>query len=1228
MLYYTRKSDYSGRAEMLAVFGSISLIVSLALGIATGASASELMDTGWKQKTFPSRPTHVSPGAVTIDGKTDILWKPKPYAFTPGASVRYIDYEGGDDANAGTGKDAPWKHHPWDPEATGNAKAAKGVHTYVFKSGVIYRGHLVADESGTADEPIRLLRDPAWGQGEAVIAGSDAITGGWQKVTPEQAKAAGFPDESADKLWSIKLDGDYTPWSLWVLAKDGTRTRVPTARWPNWTIEHKYNHFTQWHRVKKIDKGFPRTSIYSPVLKGYDKDAFNGATIWVDHANTSGEFSIIGPFPSSIGRYDPESGRMQPALTHPVRHPNPNAPFYLENRPWFLDEAGEWYFSEKGDDARTLYIRLPGDMDPNTVTVEPARHTVLLDIQGQQHIDVGGLTFTGGNAIDLRKAPRAGDYDRPANSMMMTAIRLMDSSNSIRLHHLNIHDTAGCGIVNYVTKEDTTIENIEIADSTFQRIDNAAVDFKPSASPIRHPRGRITNIRVLRNNLADIGFRCSTDQGGRGINLSGLEVGEVAGNVAERMAAQGINVVGGRFNIDMPLVRILIHHNKVKDTLIYKTDFGGIEFWGVGPAYVYNNISINPVGYVAHRDVYAKNQAFYFDHGAKGYLFNCLGWSEKGDQYWRGTLGNHFFHEVRNRWNQAFHNTAYAFHQGQSHSSRHGSQQHYLANLFIDCRGGTSHWTLEEAAELAYSSNIFAGSFNAVYSRWKGDTFKTPEHFAEKLKTLPNHLSDNPGWATDNMPVLDPDKRDFRLTDTSAAIDRGVKVFVPWSLSGTVGEWHFRLQPKDPNTVLPYDAYSQAFHRHHSDLRMGSPIPENELAGTGFTAEDYAMGPLEDWVKGAVTFDGKKQFVLSNERLIQDFVLVKKARRKGEEDEKTTVPGTSRKTVRMDTNNFLIEAVVRAAPGQSGGILAGKPDANAGYALGIDNSGKLFMQLTANGATVSQSSKTAINDNRWHHVIAEVDRTGGAVKLYVDGEDNTGSLAGTMPSADASLDNSADFIVGKGFVGEMDYLRVSRGTLADAETSIGELMAWQFNGPQDHDFVGRAPTGGKRDAGAIEHATVSGLQEIQYTPPVVEEKPEESKESEDTKTVEFKTGPDRTVKAYDWGSVSLPKTAKPGEYINFQVVFGTETVAKEQLLVLDVHGWKNGKRVPGAGRNYKKPKVVPGVTTPYEASVKMPEKEKGFERITVVFSLSPDGKWANKTLSGSIGVDYPKDAKE
>jgi len=83
----------------------------------------------------------------------DLAYTPRPFAFQPGDSQRYIDFENGDDSYPGT-RDQPWKHHPWDPDATANAQAAATeVHTYVFRGGVTYRGHFEIPEGarGTAD---------------------------------------------------------------------------------------------------------------------------------------------------------------------------------------------------------------------------------------------------------------------------------------------------------------------------------------------------------------------------------------------------------------------------------------------------------------------------------------------------------------------------------------------------------------------------------------------------------------------------------------------------------------------------------------------------------------------------------------------------------------------------------------------------------------------------------------------------------------------------------------------------------------------------------------------------------------------------------------------------------------------------------------------------------------------------------------------------------------------
>ncbi|MFW5829471.1 MAG: hypothetical protein ACOCXA_04340, partial [Planctomycetota bacterium] len=176
------------------IFGSAVAAVMTAAHAAEG-------DYSWRQ---PHAAVHES---------GDLEWKPEPFAFVAGEVVRYIDYENGDDANAGT-REAPWQHHPWDGRAGGQAANASGPITYVFKRGVTYRidvtdqlATLVADESGERGNPIRLTSDPDWGEGEAVIAGSQPVAGTWRRATADGAPERLPVDEH--EIWVVDFDPDF-----------------------------------------------------------------------------------------------------------------------------------------------------------------------------------------------------------------------------------------------------------------------------------------------------------------------------------------------------------------------------------------------------------------------------------------------------------------------------------------------------------------------------------------------------------------------------------------------------------------------------------------------------------------------------------------------------------------------------------------------------------------------------------------------------------------------------------------------------------------------------------------------------------------------------------------------------------------------------------------------------------------------------------------------------------
>ncbi len=109
-----------------------------------------------------------------------------------------------------------------------------------------------------------------------------------------------------------------------------------------------------------------------------------------------------------------------------------------------------------------------------------------------------------------------------------------------------------------------------------------------------------------------------------------------------------------------------------------------------------------------------------------------------------------------------------------------------------------------------------------------------------------------------------------------------------------------------------------------------------------------------------------------------------------------------------------------------------------------------------------------MNDGQWHHAIVEADRRARTLTVYVDGKKD-GSAEGVDGSV--SLANEGDVHVGgtpegRYLDGALDFLRIAQGTLADADTTIEELYAWEFDGPQTRDFTGRKRTGA-RNAGAI-----------------------------------------------------------------------------------------------------------------------------------------------------------------
>ncbi|MEN8193208.1 MAG: LamG-like jellyroll fold domain-containing protein [Bacteroidota bacterium] len=1009
----------------------------------------------------------------------DLKWAPEPFVFEKGKAVRFIDYENGSDSNDGLTKNTPWKHHPWDSIATDKAKDCSGIHTYVFKRGAIYRGTLVGKESGTTENPIRLTSDPNWGEGEAAIYGSELIT--------EWTKGAVNKDiPNAENVWYADLE--FSPRCLWMV--DGKEIeRLKLARTPNWEVSNPDDiksewwewenpewwkgegHFTIGENNEKVHLGIDRKNLTKPA------DYYLGGIVWSEWGIVMGT-----PFASRIESFDekqkgvgfqgPWYGKSEKIIT--------KNRYYLEDKPHYLDSPGEFWFEKKGESGR-LYVWLPNNKNPNKIKIEAGKHVNLLDSDGMSYVNISGLTFRFTNIHwDLTaRLYKHKDIDG-------ACIRLLGSSDLLEVSNCRFEHVNKAVKVKAVNDNDK-IGTIIIKDNDIRYVDHEAIDITGSSrwAKALPPFAEFHNVKILRNNLYQIGLRPIRSQHGHAIHVGLPDLMEVAGNVLYRCYGAGLFLFGGKDSgelRDRPLSRMLVHHNKVVDPLLNTNDWGGIETWQGGPAYVYNNISGNPGGYWnwafdPEKGNARLGYAYYLDGAFKNYYFNNIAWGNSNEI--SSPLGNSSaFQEIHGYQNTIFNNTIYNFIKGSKRQAPHAGRNKYMGNIwsgisdwiFVHAKPAGSpdagneahagkqkeHFALEKNA---YAKNIFYnvtdrfGVFEPS-GRWH----KNIESYRNALSNI-GSLSSNVGTRVEKAPFKNAEKHDFRLNKESEAKDNGLKVFVPWGLYAECGEWNFYLNENDPNEVLDEHWYMTPYYTNRD---IYYKTPRHSLTVVNIDKKNYIEGELEDWTKGALQLNGIDQYCVLKDEDIKPFEV--KFGDSIKVFSKESIPSPN-----PNNGNFLIELYFKTSG--SSGTLISKMD-SVGYEINLTKEGKIsFIAQDRIEKAELISLKENINDNNWHHLITEIDRTQNKLRIYIDGKLDGEETLDLL--SDVSLSNSADFYVGKGSKGfckvTVDFLRIAKGTLADAYTTIDELYKWQFDGPFLKDFTGNTIEDGKRDAGAIEY---------------------------------------------------------------------------------------------------------------------------------------------------------------
>ena len=1146
------------------------IAATLTIAAACSPAATTVPAYSWQQPHAKVLPTG------------DLQWAPMPFAPEKGGDARYIDFEGGDDARDGRSPATAWKRHPLDPAATGNAKAGADADTFVFKRGVAYRGALRGRLVGSAPRPIRLTVDPSWGAGEAVVAGSERVTA-WKLG----ADRADIPE--AGKVWVADLD--FAPRAVWSVAADGQVVRIPLARTPNWTVTDPEDVMSNWHSWEqpqwwtdknktKVGNTAMHLGVDTKHLGGKAED-YVGGIVWSEWGIVMGT-----PFASKIETFDAtkkaigfqgfwygDSGKIITGNR-----------YFLEDKPNFLDAPGEFWFERKGEGGR-LHLRLPGDANPNTARVEVARHVNLMDFDELRHVRISGLSFRFTNVFWDLTARQFVHED-----VQSAAIRLYGSGEDVMISHCRFAHVNKAIRLKAIADADR-LDAVVICDNDIRFTDHGAIDLEGSGrwGKSAPPFAFFGDVKLLRNRLFEIGRRTFRSDSAHAINIGFPQTLEVAGNILERTYGAGIFVFmgkGSESTEDVPLARGLIHHNKVVQPLLAANDWGGIETWQGGPVYVFNNISGNPGGYwnwAANKPGNARlGFAYYLDGGFKNYHFNNIAWGANNDLSSKSCNRCAFYHAVPTVLNAFFNNTAYRFAEGSGWSPV-GGRQLYLGNVWSDIsktvfahgkqkEDEQAQYDAYQLDSIAYSRNVFEKT-PAAFGNLEGSGSGDADFAGFRKAAESNRLLASDVGALATTPVLaDPANGDFRPAPNSPALGKGVRCFVPWSLSRTVGEWQFRRSNADPATALDEHWYMSPLVLNREEYRN---LPRHDLRGVDLTAADYESGPLEDWCVGAIRFAPGRGTVLTltppkteaakpevkaadatthapadwlevttpaalvagqdatievrvkiappGQKLMVHLHWLKAQGWGGFDTLARSTPdaksgGTFRFTIKpgahegldaysllvglspngqwdsnvrnatlripsgkpaaampsrfpgphdTENNSFLVEAVFRSDASKGGSVLVSCLG-ERGYELGVDAAGAIQFRVKAD-AEATVVSPASVADGRWHHVIAECDRKGGALRLYLDGR----RVAETPAALRGSARHDGELRVGRGadsataFSGGLDFLRIALGTLADSKTTIEELYAWQFDGPFLRDFTGRKPTG-PRAAGALD----------------------------------------------------------------------------------------------------------------------------------------------------------------
>jgi hypothetical protein len=560
----------------------------------------------------------------------------------------WVDAQAGSDGNEGTSEGSPLR-------TLGAAAKLSSAGAVIHVAPGDYRESLVQPTDGAEGSPVRYVS--TGGRRQARILGSNAASSlTWSRPAPGEIDV---PSGVASHLWKA----DLSPWGLdhppaFVVARaaDGTITRLPWAREPDEKVETAWKYHEFWWAAEggsQVTTCDPASSPDCDRPDRSDRYLIDGSDDVEPPGIEAGSLASLGDVTGAIihvkdnwsGHYTfrrrvaetlapgrirleklPEGYTEGCWFDHDPSNPalGWNSKYFLEGLPKFLDAPGEWIFDQA---TRTIYVWTPDGRSPAETGVEISVREVGVDLSRRSYVELVDLDI----ALFEQEAIRVanGSADR-SYGLSLAGLDVGWVTDGLALSQAPVTGSP----------EGSQIRHLVLSDSRLHDIDDLAVRTW-AGDGTGWVRPGITDLRIVHNEFARVGFRENEQGGGVGLSFHKADHLLFEGNHVHDIAHNGVQfsqsqTEAGNRGYDLPPEAIytgdiLVRGNLFEDCVENGADAGGLKFWGAvsdrsdvfRDALVAGNVSRNNVGWTW---VFEKRDAWgYHGRGGMGYYVDYAG---------------------------------------------------------------------------------------------------------------------------------------------------------------------------------------------------------------------------------------------------------------------------------------------------------------------------------------------------------------------------------------------------------------------------------------------------------------------------------------------------------------------------------------------------------------------------------------------------------------------------